>query len=60
MNKYNKISTLPNQDGFQFFAVMKDGTVKEDVVKLVDGIHKITDYHNTIGWIRKNVKLSEL
>ena len=50
MNKYNKISTLPNRDGFQFFAVMKDGTVKEDVVKSVDGIHKITDYHNTNYW----------
>ena len=56
----NSISILPNKEGFEFFAVMKNGTVKEDVVKLEDGIHKITDYQNTIGWIGKNVKLNEL
>ena len=58
--KVKTISTLPNKKGFKFFAVMKNGTVKEDVVRLEDGIHKISDYQNTIGWIGKNIKLSEL
>jgi hypothetical protein len=55
IKKINHLSILPNTHGFKFFAILKDGTIKEDeVTKGANGMHTITDYKNTIGWLHLN------
>lgn len=52
INTINHVKNLPNQDGFKFLAVLKDGTIQYDIVrKGANGLHTITDYKNTIGWL---------
>lgn len=55
IKKINHISILPNTEGFKFLAILKDGTIREDeVIKSANGMHKIADYKNTIGWLHLN------
>jgi hypothetical protein len=53
------LADLPNQVGFSFTGVLKDGTTKTCVVeqrqvKGADGkyypIHTVKDYENLVGW----------
>lgn len=47
------LSYLPNDKGFEFIAVYKDGTEKLQVVKKNDnGTHYIDDYNQIKGWRR--------
>ena len=47
------LSFLPNKDGFKFIAIKKDGNMFIDTVTNVNGVHKISDFKNTIAWKRK-------
>jgi hypothetical protein len=54
MKKY-PISMLPNQEGFKFLAIYKDGLVKENVViKDKNGLHHISDYKLIESWTHLN------
>ena len=49
---------LPNEPGFRFIGVRRDGTAIECVVIAIMGLptgerfHTVADYHDLIGWYR--------
>lgn len=51
-----KLSFLPNQDGFQFVAIYKDGTEKPQSVVKVEGIHTTENFCELTGWRSINQK----
>lgn len=49
------LGLLPNKDGFEFIAILKDGNkVKTKVVKDDKGLHSFPEFNKTIGWIPLN------
>ena len=51
------LGLLPNKEGFEFTAVLKDGSkVKTKVIKDVNGFHRFAEFNRTIGWIPLNYR----
>lgn len=49
------LKLLPNKEGFEFIAVLKDGSrVKAKVVKDDNGLHRFAEFNKTIGWFPLN------
>jgi hypothetical protein len=52
-----KIILLPNKEGFEFIAVLKDGNkVKTKVFKDENGLHRFVEFSNSIGWFPLNYR----
>ena len=52
-----QIALLPNKEGFEFIAVLKDGKkVKTKVIKDGNGLHRFVEFSNTIGWFPLNYR----
>lgn len=52
-----QIALLPNKEGFEFIAILKDGSkVKTKVVKDNNGLHRFAEFNKTIGWIPLNYR----
>jgi hypothetical protein len=51
-----KLAFLPNQDGFEFIAVYKDGTEKLQSVAKVEGIHTTANFCKLVSWKNINQK----
>jgi len=50
-----ELALLPNKEGFEFFAVLKDGRkVKTKVIKDENGLHRFVEFSNSIGWFPLN------
>lgn len=46
------LSSIPNKEGFEFIAVLKNGgTVKTKVIKDEKGLHSFPEFSNSIGWL---------
>jgi len=49
------LELLPNKEGFEFIAVLKDGRkVKTKVIKDKNGLHRFVEFSNSIGWFPLN------
>lgn len=54
MNKQLPLAWLPNQEGFQFVGVHKDGTTSDCVViRKENGLHTVENYFSLCGWLEK-------
>ena len=52
-----QVSLLPNKEGFEFMAILKDGSrVNAVVVKDDNGLHRFAEFNKTIGWIPLNYR----
>lgn len=51
-----KLAILPNQEGFEFVAVYKDGTEKIQKVLKVDGIHTTENFSDLVSWKVLNLR----
>lgn len=52
-----QIALLPNKEGFEFIAILRDGSkVKTKVVKDNNGLHRFAEFNKTIGWIPLNYR----
>ena len=52
-----ELGLLPNKEGFEFIAILKDGNkVKTKVVKDNNGLHRFAEFNKTIGWIPLNYR----
>lgn len=50
-----ELGLLPNKEGFEFIAILKDGNkVKTKVVKDDKGLHSFPEFNKTIGWFPLN------
>ena len=50
-----QLALLPNKEGFEFVALLKDGSrVKSKVVKDDNGLHSFAEFNKTIGWFPLN------
>ena len=46
------ISILPNQEGYEFIAILKDGSQVQTIVKKDEkGMHYFDEYPNSKGWL---------
>lgn len=51
------LGQLPNKEGFEFIAVLKDGNkVNTKVIKDKNGLHRFVEFSNTIGWFPLNYR----
>ena len=51
------LGLLPNKEGFEFIAVLRDGRkVKTKVVKDDNGLHCFAEFNKTIGWLPLNYR----
>lgn len=51
------LSLLPNKEGFEFIAVLKNGDiVKSKVIKDENGVHRFPEFSNSIGWLDLKIK----
>jgi hypothetical protein len=51
-NKLNSLASIPNINGFNFIAVMKNGEhLISTVIKDENGIHRFVGFSETIGWM---------
>ena len=52
-----QVALLPNKEGFEFIAVLKDGSkVKTTVTKDNNGLHSFDEFIETIGWFPLNYR----
>jgi hypothetical protein len=50
-----ELALIPNKEGLEFIAVLKDGSeVKTKVFKDNSGLHRFVEFNNTIGWFPLN------
>lgn len=52
-----KLAILPNQEGFEFVAIYKDGTEKIQKVVKIDGIHTTENFSDLVGWKVLNLRI---
>jgi hypothetical protein len=51
-NKLNSLASIPNINGFNFIALMKNGEyVISTVIKDENGLHRVVGFNNMIGWM---------
>ena len=51
------LSLLPNKEGFEFIAVLKnENIVKSKVIKDENGLHMFPEFSNSIGWLDLKIK----
>jgi len=51
------LGQLPNKEGFEFIAVLKDGNkIKTKVIKDENGLHRFVEFSNTLGWFPLNYR----
>lgn len=52
-----QLALLPNKEGFEFIALLNDGSrVKSVVVKDDNGLHHFAEFNKTIGWFPLNYR----
>lgn len=52
-----QVALLPNKEGFEFIAVLKNGNkVKTKVFKDENGLHRFAEFNKTIGWLPLNYR----
>jgi len=50
-----ELALIPNKEGFEFIAVLKDGSeIKTKVLKDNSGLHRFVEFNDTIGWFPLN------
>jgi len=53
--KMKELALIPNNEGFEFIAVLRDGSeVKTKVFKDNSGLHRFVEFNDTIGWFPLN------
>ena len=56
-----KLALLPNKEGFEFIAILNDGSkVKTKVIKDKNGLHYFEEFSKTIGWLPLDCSAMEL
>jgi hypothetical protein len=49
---YNPVKFLPNQEGFEFYAYLRDGTEVKTIIKRnpETSLHYFDQHSNTLAW----------
>lgn len=55
--KMKQLALLPNKEGFEFIAVLKNrNIVKSKIIKDENGLHIFPEFSNSIGWLDLKIK----